>query len=62
MRFIGDILQILFGWTLPEQAAQKAMDVCDPVADLRGDVEYKTHMGGEMTRRAIRTAIERAQG
>jgi len=47
---------------LIEQAAQKAMDLCDPADDQRGDAEYKTHMGGEMTRRAIRTALERAQG
>jgi carbon-monoxide dehydrogenase medium subunit len=47
---------------LIDQAAQKAMDICAPAEDLRGDVEYKTHMGGEMTRRAIRTAVERARG
>ena len=47
---------------LIDQAAQKVMDICDPAEDLRGDAEYKTHMGGEMTRRAIRTAIERAKG
>jgi carbon-monoxide dehydrogenase medium subunit len=47
---------------LIDQAAQKAMDLCDPAEDLRGDAEYKTHMGGEMTRRAIRTAVERARG
>ena len=47
---------------LIEQAAQKAMEACDPAEDLRGDAEYKTHMGGEMTRRAIRTAIKRAKG
>jgi carbon-monoxide dehydrogenase medium subunit len=46
---------------LIDQAAQKAMDICDPAEDLRGDVEYKTHMGGEMTRRAIRTAVKRAK-
>ncbi len=46
---------------LIDQAAQKAMDICDPAEDLRGDAEYKTHMGGEMTRRAIRTAVERAK-
>ena len=28
----------------------------------RGDVEYKTHMAGEMTRRAIRVARQRAGG
>jgi len=47
---------------LIEQAAQKAMEICSPAEDLRGDAEYKTHMGGEMTRRAIRTAVERAGG
>jgi carbon-monoxide dehydrogenase medium subunit len=46
---------------LIEQAAQKAMAICDPAPDQRGDAEYKTHMGGEMTRRAIRTALKRAQ-
>jgi carbon-monoxide dehydrogenase medium subunit len=45
-----------------EQAAQKAMTICEPVEDLRGDIEYKTHMAGEMTRRAIRLAVERAKG
>ena len=45
-----------------EDAAQKAMAICDPAEDLRGDVEYKTHMAGEMTRRAIRLAVQRAKG
>jgi carbon-monoxide dehydrogenase medium subunit len=47
---------------LIEQVAQKAMAICDPAQDQRGDIEYKTHMGGEMTRRAIRTAVARAKG
>jgi carbon-monoxide dehydrogenase medium subunit len=33
--------------------------ICDPAEDLRGDVEYKTAMAGEMTKRAIRIAYER---
>ena len=45
-----------------EEAAQKAMAICEPAEDLRGDVEYKTHMAGEMTRRAIRQAVQRAMG
>ena len=45
-----------------EDAAQRAMAICDPAEDLRGDVEYKTHMAGEMTRRAIRLAVQRAKG
>ncbi|HYW93864.1 MAG TPA: xanthine dehydrogenase family protein subunit M [Gammaproteobacteria bacterium] len=47
---------------LIEQAAQAAMAICDPAEDLRGDREYKTMMAGEMTRRAIRQALERARG
>ena len=47
---------------LINQAAAKAMEICDPPEDLRGDAEYKTHMGGEMTRRAIRVAMQRAGG
>ncbi len=44
-----------------EAAAQKAMAICEPAEDLRGDIEYKTHMAGEMTRRSIRQALQRAQ-
>jgi carbon-monoxide dehydrogenase medium subunit len=38
------------------------MAIFDPAEDQRGDREYKTHMAGEMTRRAIRRALERARG
>src|SRR3569623_2975329 len=43
-------------------AAHKAMAVCDPAEDLRGNRECKTRMAGEMTRRAIRQALARAKG
>ncbi|WP_028669832.1 FAD binding domain-containing protein [Saccharospirillum impatiens] len=43
-------------------AAEKAMAMTDPAEDLRGDVEYKTHMAGEMCRRALRQALARAKG
>ncbi len=42
------------------EAAQLAMAVCDPVEDLRGSVEYKIAMAGEMTRRALHAAAQRA--
>jgi len=42
------------------EAARLAMSICDPAADQRGDVEYKTAMAGEMTQRALRTARSRA--
>jgi aerobic carbon-monoxide dehydrogenase medium subunit len=41
-------------------AADLAMNICDPVADQRGDIEYKIAMAGEMTQRALRTAASRA--
>ena len=40
-------------------AAAKAMAVCDPAEDLRGNVEYKTAMAGQMVRRAIAKAAAR---
>ncbi|MFL6650164.1 MAG: FAD binding domain-containing protein [Sulfurifustaceae bacterium] len=47
--------------TLIAQASRLAMEACDPSADLRGPVEYKRHMAGEMTKRALREALARAQ-
>ena len=43
------------------EAAGLAMGIATPVADLRGTVEFRTAMAGEMTRRAIRKAAARAQ-
>ncbi len=43
------------------EAARLAMEIANPVADLRGTVEFRTAMAGEMTRRAIRKAAARAQ-
>jgi carbon-monoxide dehydrogenase medium subunit len=59
-----DAEQYLRGKPLDEpaiaEAARLAMAACAPVADLRGDAEYKTAMAGEMTRRALTTAYARA--
>ncbi len=43
------------------EAARLAMAIAMPVADLRGTVEFRTAMTGEMTRRAIRKAAARAE-
>ncbi len=43
-------------------AAAAAMAAAAPVEDLRGSVEYRTAMAGEMTRRAITQALSRAAG
>lgn len=56
--------QSLLGKPLDEaalsEAARLAMSICAPVDDQRGDAQYKTAMAGEMTRRALRTALSRA--
>ena len=41
------------------EAVEAAMSVCDPAEDLRGDVEYKKAMAGEMVRRALHQAWAR---
>jgi aerobic carbon-monoxide dehydrogenase medium subunit len=56
--------EFLLGQSLDEaslaEAARLAMDICDPVADQRGDADYKRAMAGEMTRRALLKAHSRA--
>lgn len=48
---------LLLGKALDEQTlnevAAAVRDACNPAEDLRGDVEYKTMMAGEMTKRAL---------
>jgi aerobic carbon-monoxide dehydrogenase medium subunit len=43
-------------------AATAAADECAPVADQRGPSDYKRALAGELTRRALRTAVARARG
>ncbi len=47
---------------LIDEAAAHAVAASDPADDMRGPVDYKKHMAGEMTRRAIRKAVSRARG
>ena len=42
-----------------QAAADAAIAICDPAEDLRGDIEYKTAMAGEMVRRALAKAWAR---
>jgi carbon-monoxide dehydrogenase medium subunit len=41
-------------------AGQIATENCDPVTDGRGTSDYKRHLAGELTRRTLRTASDRA--
>jgi carbon-monoxide dehydrogenase medium subunit len=45
-----------------ERAGELAADAADPVEDANGSVEYKRHLVGVLTRRAVRTAIAEARG
>ncbi|MEX1168447.1 MAG: xanthine dehydrogenase family protein subunit M, partial [Hydrogenophaga sp.] len=42
-----------------QAAADAATAACDPAEDLRGDIEYKTAMAGEMVKRALAQAWAR---
>lgn len=43
------------------EAGRVAARECDPVDDQRGSAAYKRHLAGELTSRALRRAVERAQ-
>jgi aerobic carbon-monoxide dehydrogenase medium subunit len=43
------------------QAGEIASEDCSPVADGRGPVDYKRHLAGVLTKRALRRAAARAQ-
>jgi carbon-monoxide dehydrogenase medium subunit len=44
------------------QAAQLAASASEPMEDLRGPVEYKRDLVRVLTARALRRALERAEG
>jgi carbon-monoxide dehydrogenase medium subunit len=44
-----------------EQAGAIASEDCSPMADGRGPVDYKRHLAGVLTHRALRRATARAQ-
>jgi carbon-monoxide dehydrogenase medium subunit len=58
--------ELLSGATLDDdlfdQVAAIASEDCAPIADTRGPVDYKRHLAGVLTKRALRRAVERAQG
>jgi carbon-monoxide dehydrogenase medium subunit len=43
-------------------AAQLAADASNPSSDQRGPADYKRHLANELTARALRRAVARAQG
>jgi hypothetical protein len=59
-------LQSLAEGDLSERARKRAEElartVARPISDMRGDAEYRKHLVGVLTRRALRKAIDRAKG
>jgi len=58
--------EYLRGKALDDDAVSRAAALvaqhCHPTADQRGPVDYKRHLAGELTRRALRRAAARAAG
>jgi carbon-monoxide dehydrogenase medium subunit len=48
------------GESLFERAGAIAAQACDPSTDQRGSADYKRHLADELTRRTLRSAVERA--
>ena len=47
---------------LIEKAAAVAKAAARPISDMRGTKEYRVHLAGVLTRRALQKSLERAKG
>jgi len=64
--FVADASAALVDGPLSEahfdKAAALAQSAAKPISDMRGDADFRRHLVGVLTRRALRAAIERAKG
>jgi carbon-monoxide dehydrogenase medium subunit len=60
---IPEISEALRGNPPSEELYRRAGEIaaasCSPSTDMRGSVEYKRHLADELTRRALRLAVDR---
>ena len=64
--YVKEAGESLIGKTVNDEnisvAAGIAKSTASPITDMRGTAEYRKHLCEVLTRRAINTAIERANG
>ncbi|HBF00897.1 MAG TPA: carbon monoxide dehydrogenase [Dehalococcoidia bacterium] len=63
---VPDAISALVGESVGEgpiqNAANAAKEAARPISDMRGTIEYRKHLCEVLTRRALNTAVDRAQG
>jgi carbon-monoxide dehydrogenase medium subunit len=63
---VPDAISALVGEAVGDEPIQKAAnaakEAAKPITDMRGTAEYRKHLCEVLTRRALNTAVERAQG
>ena len=64
--YVKEAGEALVGKSVGDEAIQEAADLAKgaakPISDMRGTAEYRKHLCEVLTRRALNTAVERAQG